>query len=395
VKIDAPGTGSTANVLTGAFEAHIDPEIELYDNTLREGEQPPGVVFNADEKLEIARMLDEFGMHWANVGFPAVSPEERESVLKIAKAGLKMKLASLARLLDADIDAAVDCGVQMVALFHGTSDTHLRDKLQISESDMLTRIEAAVRRCKDKGAICSFGAEDASRTPLARLIRVFEVATDAGCDYLVFPDTVGVLTPASTFGIVKLLKHLFPQPIALHFHDDLGLAHANSLAGLQAGAKMVHTTVNGVGERSGNTCTEELAVSLKVKYGIDLGFKLEKLNALCERVHRASGTESASHKSITGKWCFTHESGIHVAGVLANPETYQPYPPSLVGRHHEVVFGKHSGVQAVNHLAAKSGCTLSESGRKSVLQKIKSQAERKQGMLSEEQVLEWIRQEAP
>jgi isopropylmalate/homocitrate/citramalate synthase len=382
------------NVLTGPFEARIDQKIVLYDNTLREGEQPPGVVFNSDEKLEIAQMLDEFGMHWANIGFPAVSPEERATCERIAKAGLKkMKLAGLARLTPEDIDVGIDCGLQLIAVFLGISDTHLNDKLHISEAEALKRLEDGIRRCKDRGVMCSFGAEDGSRTPITRLLKAFQVAADAGCDYLVFADTVGVLTPSSTYKIISVLKPLLKAPIGLHFHDDLGLAHANSLAGLEAGAEMVHTTVNGVGERSGNTCTEELAVSLKVKYGVDLGLKLDLLNDLCMRVHRASGTEPPAHKSIMGKWCFSHESGIHVAGVLSNPETYQPYPPAMVGRHHEIVFGKHSGVQAVAKLAEQSGLALSDSGRRAVLQRIKREAERKQGMLTENQILDWIRAE--
>jgi len=381
-------------VLTGAFEARIDQKIVVYDNTLREGEQPPGVVFTAQEKLDIAMELDALGMHWANVGFPAVSPEERESCARIAKASRRtLKVAGLARLTNEDIDIAADAGLELIAVFLGISDTHLRDKLHISEDEALKRIEAGVRRCKDRGVMCTFGAEDGSRTPLPRLLRAFQVAADAGADYMVFADTVGVLTPTTTYKIVSVLRPLLKAPIALHFHDDLGLALANSLAGLEAGAEMVHTTVNGVGERSGNTCTEELAVALKVKYGVDLGFQLERLYPLCMKVHQASGTQPSEHKAITGKWCFSHESGIHVAGVLANPETYQSYPPALVGRHHEIVFGKHSGVQAVTRLAEEAGLTLSESGRRTVLQKIKSAAERKQGRVSEDSIIEWMRQE--
>jgi isopropylmalate/homocitrate/citramalate synthase len=394
VRVPSRETPSTTNILTGPFEARIEQPIVLYDNTLREGEQPPGVVFTSDEKLEIAQMLDEFGMHWANIGFPAVSAEERATCERIAKAGLKrMKLAGLARMTPEDIDIAVDCGLQLIAVFLGISDTHLHDKLHISEAEALKRIEAGIRRCKERGVKCSFGAEDGSRTPIDRLLRAFQVAADAGCDYLVLADTVGVLTPSSTYQIIRVLKPLLSAPIGLHFHDDLGLALANSLAGLEAGAEMVHTTVNGVGERSGNTCTEELAVALQVKYGIDLGLKLDRLSALCDRVHRASGTEPPAHKAITGKWCFSHESGIHVAGVLANPETYQPYPPALVGRHHEIVFGKHSGVQAVTRLAEESGLSLTEPARRRVLLRIKKEAERKQGMLTEGQILEWIRAE--
>lgn len=382
----------TSNVLTGAFERPIAQSVMLYDNTLREGEQPPGVVFTSDEKMAIARALDDFGVHYANVGFPAVSKEEFQSVQRIAKAGLKMKLGALSRVLPEDIDKTVDAGVQMVALFLGGSDTHLEHKLRMTESDALTKIEAAVRRVKERGAIASFAVEDGTRTPLPRLIRMYQTAVEAGADYLVLADTCGVLTPHTTFQIITFLKALLGRPLGLHFHDDLGLALANTLAGLEAGAEMAQVTVNGAGERSGNTCLEELCVALQVKYGRDFGFQLNQLAQLTDLVHRASGTEPSAHKSITGKWCFTHESGIHVAGVLADPECYQTYPPQMVGRHHEIVFGKHSGVQAVNHLASREGIALSDAGKRLVLDKIKHHAERKQGSVDVEMVLGWMRE---
>jgi isopropylmalate/homocitrate/citramalate synthase len=394
LKIDqVPAGASTSNVLTGQFERPIDARrVMLYDNTLREGEQPPGVVFTSDEKYELALALDDFGVHFANVGFPAVSKEEFQTVARIAKAGLRMKLASLSRVLPEDIDKTVDAGVAMVALFLGGSDSHLRSKLRLSEAEALGKIEAAVRRVKERGAIASFAVEDGSRTPLPRLLKMYQVAVEAGADYLVIADTVGVLTPHTTYRLVEILKSLLPRPIGLHFHDDLGLALANTLAGLEAGAEMAQVTVNGAGERSGNTCLEELVVALKVKYGVELGLKLDRLTALCERVHRASGTRPSEHKSITGKWCFTHESGIHVAGILAEPECYQPYPPQMVGREHEIVFGKHSGMQAVAYLAQRERIELSESARRAVLDKIKRFAESKQGTVEPEMVIGWMRE---
>jgi isopropylmalate/homocitrate/citramalate synthase len=393
VKLEHREVESTANVLTAAFDDRIDHPIELYDNTLREGEQPPGVAFSSDEKLQIARALDEFGVDWANVGFPAVSMEEQRAILRITRAGLKMKTAALSRLMPSDIDATVDSGVQMVSLFLPGSDVHLKDKLRLSEKEALDKIGDACRRVKGHGVRVAFTVEDGSRTPLRRLIRMFDLAAEAGADYLILADTVGVLTPPSAQRIVRLLRAFFPVPIGLHFHDDLGLALANSLAGLSGGAQMAHVTVNGVGERSGNTCLEELAVVLKVKYGRDLGFRLDTIDELSRRVHRASGTAASEHKSITGKWCFSHESGVHVAGILANPETYQAFPPRAVGRHHEILFGKHSGANGLAHLADTAGLTVSESGRRAVLEKIKSYAEGKRGPLAEDQILAWLREE--
>jgi isopropylmalate/homocitrate/citramalate synthase len=240
----------------------------------------------------------------------------------------------------------------------------------------------------------AFGVEDFSRTPLPRLLRMLQTAVDAGADQLTLPDTLGVLTPTAAGRIVGLLKAVFPVPLVLHFHDDLGLALANTLAGLEAGAQVAHVTINGVGERTGNTCLEELAVVLKLKYGRDLGLKLDRLPALSDLVHRASGTRPGPHKPVTGRWCFTHESGIHVAGLLANPECYQPYPPSLVGRHHEVVFGKHSGSHGVAYLAQRAGVELSEAGRRAVLDRVKTAAEARKGTVDEAEVLRWIQEES-
>jgi isopropylmalate/homocitrate/citramalate synthase len=383
----------TANVLTGCFQPRLDHTIELYDNTLREGEQVPGIVLGPDQKLEIARALDDFGVHWANVGFPAVSRQERASVERIARAGLRMKIAAMARLRTDDIDITVDSGAQLVSLFLPGSDSHLRDKLQLEVDEGLERIARLVSYCKGRGVVTSFLVEDASRTPLPRLLRMFQVAADAGADYLVVADTVGVLTPTATHRAIAFLRALLPRPIGMHFHDDLGLALANSLAGLEAGAQLVHVTINGVGERAGNTCLEELAVVLKVKYGRDFGFRLDRLDALSRRVHELCGTRAAEHKPITGKWCFTHESGIHVAGLLANPETYQPFPPELVGRRHEIAFGKHSGVAGIEQLGRQEGTPLTSDQARAVLDRVKRTAEARQAV-TEAELLRWMREAA-
>lgn len=394
MKIEERPRESTINALTGPFEARLEQPIELLDTTLREGEQVPGTVFTPDEKLEIARALDEVGVHWVSVGFPAVSPEELATCRRIVQAGFRFRTAALSRLLPSDVDATVDAGVELVSLFLGGSDSHLFDKLRLTEAQALDKIEAAVRHGKDRGALVAFGVEDFSRTPLPRLLRMLQTAVDAGADQLTLPDTLGVLTPTGAGRIVGLLKAVFPVPLVLHFHNDLGLALGNTLAGLEAGAEVAHVTVNGVGERTGNTCLEELAVVLQVKYGRDLGLQLDRLPALSDLVHRASGTRPGPHKPVTGRWCFTHESGIHVAGLLANPECYQPYPPSLVGRHHEVVFGKHSGSQGVAHLAERSGVELPEAGRKAVLERVKAAAEQRKATVEEAEVLQWIREES-
>ena len=394
LKIEEARGESTANVLTGAFDVRIDQPIEFYDNTLREGEQPPGVLFTPDEKLAIARALDDYGVHWANVGFPAVSKEELHAVKLITGAGLRMKTAALSRMLPSDIDATAESGVDLISLFLGGSDTHLEHKYHLTEADAFRKVEESVAHAKRTGAIVSFSLEDGSRTPLPRIARMFQIAEEAGADYVVLADTVGILTPASSLQIFRKLTSVCKVAVGAHFHDDLGLSLANTLAALEAGARLAHVTVNGVGERSGNTCLEELAVVLKLKYGRDFGFKLDRTDALSRMVHRASGSEPAPHKAITGRWCFSHEAGIHVAGILADQETYQPYPPAMVGRHHEIVFGKHSGAHGVEYLAVSNGLSLSHDASRRVLDKIKNQCSDRKGAVPDEQVLDWIRAEA-
>lgn len=395
MKIDDLPVASSANVLTGPFAGRIEQPVEILDTTLREGEQPPGVVFSPDDKLEIARALDDFGIHWVSVGFPAVSEQERETARRIVRGGFGFKTAALCRLLPSDVDATADVGVDLISLFLGGSDSHLEDKLGLTEDEALRRIEAAVSRSHRHGALTAFGVEDFSRTPLPRLVRMLRTAVEAGADQITLPDTLGVLTPTAAGRIVRFLRALLDRPVVLHFHDDLGLALGNTLAGLEAGAEVVHVTVNGVGERAGNTCLEELAVALHVKYGRDLGFHLDRLWDLCRTVHRLSGTEPPAHKAVTGEWAFTHEAGIHVAGVLANRECYQPYPPSLVGRHHEIVFGKHSGMRGIRALAERHELNVPDETLRAVLERVKSASEDRRDLVDEEEVLAWLREAAP
>ncbi len=392
LKIEHREVLSTANVLTGQFQNPISHPILLHDNTLREGEQPPGVVFKPDEKFQIAEALNEFGIPWISLGFPAVSEEERSAALRISKAGFKMKKTALARMVESDIKAVIDCGADVVSLFFGGSDTHFRNKYQCTEAEALKKIENGLSLAAKQGARAWFTLEDGSRTPFPRLLKIFQVASDAGAEYVKLADTVGVLTPTSSYKIISALKSALSKPIGVHFHNDLGLALANSLAALEAGAELVDLTINGVGERSGNTCLEEMAVLLKVKFGIDLGFNLEKISKLSELVHRFSGTVPNPHKPVTGKWVFTHEAGIHVDGILADPETYQAYPPKMIGRYHEIMFGKHSGTQSVNYLAEQMKLSLSEEAKKEVLGKIKKSAENKRDVIDENQVMQWMQE---
>lgn len=394
MKFDARDVPSSANLLTESFEIPIRNDVIIYDTTLRDGEQTPGVTFTSDEKLEIAMALDALGVHMAAVGMPIVSPAEFAAVKRIASAGLKMQTGALCRLVERDIDRTIESGVQWLGLFTGGSHTHLEEKLGLSEAQATAQIEKLIAYTKACGKGVIFAVEDGSRTPLPRLIRMLQAAEAAGADYIVFTDTVGILTPVSTFMVIRTLASVLKVPIGLHFHNDLGLAQANNLAGLQAGARMAQVSMNGLGERAGNASLEELVVALRVKWGVDVGIRLERLYEVAMLVHRAAGTEPPVNKGVTGKWAFTHESGIHVAGLLTTPETYQPYPPALVGRSHEIVFGKHSGKHGLLYLAERHGLQLSDEVCQAVLARIKEHGEKKaSGPIPDDTVLAWIRAE--
>lgn len=394
IELEGQRAPSTANILTDAFELPISHDVIIFDNTLRDGEQTPGIAFSLEDKLAIARALDAMGVPWANVGFPAVSAEEARTIRCIVDAGSNMKLAALSRLLPRDIDVTVESGVDMLALFIAGSDTHLHDKLRMTESEAIARIDQYVAYAKSSGRQIAFGIEDGSRTPLPRLLRMYQAAEAAGADFLVFVDTVGVLTPVSTYMVVRALSASLRSPIALHFHDDLGLAHANTLAGLQAGARMAQVTVNNLGERAGNASLAELVVTLRVKFGLTLGLDLGQLHTLSQLVHRITQTEPPPSQGVTGRWSFTHESGIHVAGLLANAETYQPYPPALIGRRHELVFGKHSGKRAVQYVAECEGVELSDRACVRLLERIKAASSQSPEPVDDALVRAWVRAEA-
>ena len=388
--LDTEESASTANVLTGDFDAPIAGDIEVYDNTLREGEQAPGAVFSAKQKVELAERLFALGAHWLNVGFPAASADEAAAVSAVAKLGRRGRTAALSRMIERDIDITVDTGVDMVSLFLAGSDVHLEHKLAMTESEAIDKIAWAIDRVRQRGGKAAFTVEDASRTPLDRLRRMFAAADEAGADYLIVADTVGVLMPESTASVVGTLVAERSRPIGLHLHNDLGLALANSIAGLRSGATMVHTTLTGVGERAGNTCLAELAVLLKVKLDRDIGLDLSQLWPAAEHVYRLLGTEPPAHKPIVGRHCFTHESGIHVAGMLAHPEAYQPFSPALVGRRHEIVFGKHTGAAAVGYLARRNGIEASPDTQRRVVTQIKKAAEERGAPVSVSEILAWL-----
>jgi methanogen homocitrate synthase len=334
-------------------------DIEICDVTLRDGEQMPGVVFRTDEKLDIAMRLDEIGVEVIEAGFPVVSAAEMNAVKEVCNLGLDAKISALSRSVKKDVDAAVDCGVDMVSVFIATSDLHLKHKLHMSCSEAIHCALEAVEYAKDHGLIVRFSAEDATRTDFEILKKLYKKAEERHADYISVADTVGIMNPRTTFYMISELKKVVKIPICMHCHDDLGMALANTLAGAEAGAKQLHTTVNGIGERSGNTPLEELLVTLHLQYGVNR-YNLTKLKDLSTLVGTYSDVPVARNKAVVGANAFAHESGIHVAAVLEEPRTYELYSPELVGAARHIIIGKHTGAKALKYITQRMGYRLED-----------------------------------
>ena len=330
----------------------------IWDETLRDGEQSPGVFFCVDEKIAIAKLLDEAGVAIIDAGFPVVSEDERKAIRAIAAEKLSAAVGVTVRAHVPDIDAALLCDVNEVHMFLPSSRLHLARKLGISEEEALRRAIAAVEHAKSHGLTVDFIAEDATRTSPAFLRRLYAAVLGAGADRLMLTDTVGVMSPEAMFrfsgGIIRSLAGK-KASFGVHCHNDFGLAVANTAAAVLAGATFPTVTVNGIGERAGNACFEETVLCLEKLYGIRTGIKMEKLAELSSFVEKASGMFNACHKPIVGYNAFRHESGIHVDGVLQDVATYEPIRPEEVGCERAFVLGKHSGRSLVAALLAEKG----------------------------------------
>lgn len=332
-------------------------DIEVCDVTLRDGEQMPGVVFRADEKLEIAIRLNELGVEIIEAGFPVVSEAEKRAVQDITNLGLDSKISVLSRSVPKDVEVALDCDVDMVSVFIATSELHLKYKLHMTCAEAVKCAFETVEFAKDHGLIVRFSAEDATRTDFALLKRLYRKAEEYRADYVSIADTVGIMNPRTTGYLVGEIKKEVNIPICMHCHDDLGMALANTLAAAEAGAKQLHTTINGIGERSGNTPLEELLVALRVHYDLER-YDTTKLTPLSKLVQSCSGVMMPKNKAVVGENAFAHESGIHVAAVLEEPRTYELYSPEMVGSARRIIIGKHTGAKALKYITKKMGYDL-------------------------------------
>lgn len=361
-------------------------EVRIFDTTLREGEQTPGVVFRIDEKLEIAKQLDKLGVDTIEAGFPASSDEEFKAVKSIANLGLKAEICALARTLKSDVDQALKADVDTIHTFIGTSEWHIKYKLKTSPEQVIKMAVEAVEYVKDHGVICEFSCEDATRTDLNFLIKMYKAVVEAGADRINVPDTVGVMSPEAMKYLIETLKENIRVPISVHCHNDLGMANANALAAIVAGASQVHVTVNGLGERAGHASLEVVVVALEALYGVKTKIKKEYLTETCRLVEKYSLVYNPPNYPIVGKNAFAHRSGIHVHGVIEEPITYEPFPPEYVGQTRRIVFGKHSGKHGIKVLLEQYGIQVAEEQLAKIAEKVRELGEKKKAVMEEDVV---------
>lgn len=357
-------------------------DIEVCDVTLRDGEQTPGVAFTKEEKIDLATELDAIGVEVIEAGFPVVSSSEKEIVKEISNLGLDSNICCLARSVISDVDAAIDCDVDIVSIFIAMSDLHLKFKYHKSCADVFSCAMNSIEHAKDHGLKVRFAAEDGTRTDVEILKKAFIAAEDYKVDYVSIADTIGILSPATTHYLVSEINKVVNTPICIHCHDDLGMATANTLVAAEAGAKQLHTTVNGIGERAGNASLEELLVALRVQHGIER-YDTTKLTGISNKVQEYSGLPIAVNKSVVGKHAFTHESGIHVMAILEEPRTYELFSPEMVGGKRNLIVGKHTGKKALKGIVENLGYSLDQDELCDLILKVKNCTEVKKGLSRE------------
>ena len=357
----------------GAEESNVNRNriVRILDTTLRDGEQTPGVSLTAQEKLRIAKALDRLGVDVIEAGFPITSRGEQEAVRMIARAGLGAEICALARADKKDIDTAISCGVGGLHVFLASSDIHLKHKLNMTRQEMVERAVEAVEYAKSFGVPVEFSAEDATRTNIEFFKEVVKAVCDAGADRFDIPDTVGTATPERIAEYVKAAMSVTDVLVSVHCHNDYGLAVANSISAILAGARQAHVTINGLGERAGNTSLEEFVLSMRNLYGFKTKVNCEFLYETSRLVSNLTGVIVQPNKAIVGENAFGHESGIHTHGVISNPSTYEPFEPSMVGRTRWLQAGKHAGRHGIAAQLRAMGLKPKEESLRLILDKVK------------------------
>ncbi len=364
------------------------PQVIIDDTTLRDGEQTAGVVFSLEEKKRIAQTLDEIGVGELECGIPAMGKEEQASVKALVDLGLNARLITWNRAVISDIQASLDSGVTAVDISLSVSDIHMEHKLGKSRDWVKEQLKTALGFAKQHDLYVSVGGEDASRADLAFLVELMTIARSLGADRFRFCDTLGILDPFTTYDKVKYLADRVDLDLEVHTHNDLGMATANAIAGLRAGARFVNTTVNGLGERAGNAALEEVVMALKHACQIDLALDTSRFVELSRLVGQASCRPVPDWKAVVGEKVFSHESGLHADGVLKFPGNYEGYDPAEVGLTRQMVIGKHSGSHGLQERLASLGIELRRSDLESFLEEVRREAQTQKRPLTDPDLLQ-------
>ena len=359
--------------------------VGLYDTTLRDGEQTVGVVLDPEQKLEIARLLDELGIDRIEAGFPRVSQDDWDAVRLISDAGLRAEIWGFSRAVPADLEALVELGVRASVIESPISDLKL-DAIGVSREKMLDRITSAMRFAAEHGIHAAFFGVDSTRAQPDFYEQVYKAAVDAGAQEVAVVDTLGIASPEAVADLVGRTVEWVGQDVPVHFHghNDFGLATAAAVAAVRAGARWVHGTINGMGERAGNANLGEVALALRALYGVESNLRLEQVREVSRRVRELSGYELEPWKPVTGETLFRRESGA-VASQFHDPPSIEPYSSELVNAERGIVLGKKSGLDSIRIKAEELGLDVPEERRAEVLAKVKELGTRKRGLVGDDE----------
>src|SRR5712692_2985751 len=350
------------------YYAHIynesdsaNKKIRILDSTLREGEQHPGVSFSVKQRIQIAWMLDSFGVDQIEIS-PVVSPDHAEATRTIIRQGLRADILAHVRAIKSDVDIAISCGVTWVATYMGISDIHLSAKLKITREQTKIRALEVVDYIKSHGLKARFTMEDASRTDPVFLVDMCREINRLGIERISIPDTVGIMRPTGMHNLVKMVREsidMSKSSIDVHCHNDIGLALANALAGCDAGADQIHTTIDGLGERTGIPTLAETAVALMLIYKSSNDLRLHMLKDLSRTISQYTGVEVPASKPVVGDSAYKHKAGTHLAAILRNPSAYEILEPKTVGNRRKIVFGELAGKNVAAYLLSMLGLETS------------------------------------
>jgi len=345
--------------------------IRILDSTLREGEQHPGVSFTIKQRIQIAWMLDYFGVDQIEIS-PIISNDHADATKTIIKQGLSADIVAHGRALKEDIDVSLKCDATWVAAYLGISDIHLKDKLRISRDEALDRAVKTVEYAKSHGLKIRFTVEDGCRADPQFLIKVCKAIEEAGVDRISLPDTVGVLRPIGMYNFVKSVRSEVNVPLDAHVHNDIGFALANAFAACDAGADQIHTTIDGIGERTGIPSLAETAVALAYLYKSPNDFRLDMLVDLSRLIEQYTTIKPYDSKPIVGESAYKHKAGTHLAAILRNPAAYEPIPPRTVGQTRKAVFGELAGKTGAEYLMSILGLEKNVENAKNVANGLKN-----------------------